>query len=449
MGEGTLGIARWMFRRPLSHGERDRVRGDNARRRMMTLIRKRHPLAYDVEAIRRDFPALSMRVYGKPLVYLDNAASAQKPQAMLDALTKAYREEYANVHRGLHYLANAATDAYEGARERVAKFLNAPDAKQIIFTKNATEAINLAAQSFGGMVIGPGDEIVLSIMEHHSNIIPWHFHRERRGAVIKWVPVTDQGEFRLEDFEAAITPRTKMVAITHMSNVLGTATPVKEVCKIAHAHGAYVLVDGSQGAVHLSIDVQDIDCDFYAITGHKVYGPSGIGALYGKREHLEAMPPYQGGGEMIETVTTDTVLYNDPPYRFEAGTPPIAEAAALTAALDYIDSIGKDRIRAHEDDLRRYAEERLKPINSVKIIGQAAGKGPIVSFTMEGAHAHDVATILDRSGIAVRAGSHCAEPLLARFGVTATCRASFGLYNTRAEVDALADALQRAEAFFK
>ena len=390
-----------------------------------------------------------MRVYGKPLVYLDNAASAQKPQAMLDALTKAYREEYANVHRGLHYLANAATDAYEGARERVAKFLNAPDAKQIIFTKNATEAINLAAQSFGGMVIGPGDEIVLSIMEHHSNIIPWHFHRERRGAVIKWVPVTDQGEFRLEDFEAAITPRTKMVAITHMSNVLGTATPVKEVCKIAHAHGAYVLVDGSQGAVHLSVDVQDIDCDFYAITGHKVYGPSGIGALYGKREHLEAMPPYQGGGEMIETVTTDTVLYNDPPYRFEAGTPPIAEAAALTAALDYIDSIGKDRIRAHEDDLRRYAEERLKPINSVKIIGQAAGKGPIVSFTMEGAHAHDVATILDRSGIAVRAGSHCAEPLLARFGVTATCRASFGLYNTRAEVDALADALQRAEAFFK
>ena len=337
-------------------------------------------------------------------MYLDNAASAQKPQAMLDALMKSYREEYANVHRGLHHLANAATDAYEGARARVAKFLNAPDAKQIVFTKNATEAINLAAQSFGGMVIGPGDEIVLSIMEHHSNIVPWHFHRERRGAVIKWVPVTDEGEFRLEDFEAAITPRTKMVAITHMSNVLGTATPVKEICKIAHAHGAYVLVDGSQGAVHLDVDVQDIDCDFYAITGHKVYGPSGIGALYGKREHLEAMPPYMGGGEMIETVTTDTVLYNDPPYRFEAGTPPIAEAAALTAALDYMDSIGKARIRAHENDLRRYAEERLKPVNSLKVIGQAANKGPIVSFTMEGAHAHDIATILDHSGIAVRAG---------------------------------------------
>ncbi len=416
----------------------------------MTLIEQDiQAQAYDVDAIRRDFPALSLQVYGKPLVYLDNAASAQKPQAMLDALMKSYREEYANVHRGLHYLANAATDAYEGARERIAKFLNAPSSKQIIFTKNATEAINLAAQSFGGMAIGPGDEIVLTIMEHHSNIVPWHFHRERRGAVIKWVPVTDRGEFRLEDFEAAITPRTKMVAITHMSNVLGTAVPVKEVCKIAHAHGAYVLVDGSQGAVHLDIDVQDIDCDFYAITGHKLYGPSGIGALYGKREHLEAMPPYQGGGEMIETVTVDEVRYNDPPYRFEAGTPPIAEAAALTAALDYVESIGKDRIRAHEDGLRRYAEERLKRIGSVKIIGQAPGKGPIVSFTMEGAHAHDAATILDRSGIAVRAGSHCAEPLLARFGLTATCRASFGLYNTRAEVDALAEALLKAERFFK
>jgi cysteine desulfurase/selenocysteine lyase len=404
---------------------------------------------YDVEAIRRDFPAMSLKVHGKPLVYLDNAASAQKPQAMLDALMKSYREEYANVHRGLHHLANAATDAYEGARTRIAKFLNAPDAKQIIFTKNATEAINLAAQSFGGMVIGEGDEIVLTVMEHHSNIIPWHFHRERRGAVIKWVPVTDTGEFRLEDFEAAIGPRTKMVAITHMSNVLGTATPVKEICEIAHAHGAYVLVDGSQGAVHLDIDVQDIDCDFYAITGHKIYGPSGIGALYGKREHLERMPPYQGGGEMIETVSMDTVLYNDPPYRFEAGTPPIAEAAALTAALDYVAGIGKDRIRAHEDDLRRYAEERLRPVNSLKIIGQAANKGPIVSFTMEGAHAHDIATILDTAGIAVRAGTHCAEPLMARFGVTATCRASFGLYNTRAEVDALAEALLKAERFFK
>ncbi len=282
---------------------------------------------YDVEAIRRDFPALNLQVYGKPLVYLDNAASAQKPRAVLDALQRAYTEEYANVHRGLHYLANAATAAYEGARERVAKFVNAKSREEIVFTKNATEAINLVAQSFGGLHIAPGDEIVLSIMEHHSNIVPWHFHRERRGAVIKWVPITDEGEFRLEDFEAAITPRTKMVAITHMSNVLGTIVPVKEVCEIAHAHGAYVLVDGSQGAVHLPVDVQDIGCDFYVFTGHKVYGPSGIGALYGKREHLEAMPPYQGGGEMIESVTVDTIRYNDPPYRFEAGTPPIAEAA--------------------------------------------------------------------------------------------------------------------------
>jgi cysteine desulfurase/selenocysteine lyase len=404
---------------------------------------------YDVEAIRRDFPALGLQVYGKPLVYLDNAASAQKPRAVLDALMHAYTKEYANVHRGLHYLANAATAAYEGARERVAKFVNAPSKDEIVFTKNATEAINLVAQSFGGLHIAPGDEIVLSIMEHHSNIVPWHFHRERRGAVIKWVPVTDEGEFRIEDFEAAITPRTKIVAITHMSNVLGTIVPVKEVCQIAHAHGAYVLVDGSQGAVHLPIDVQDIDCDFYVFTGHKVYGPSGIGALYGKREHLEAMPPYQGGGEMIASVTTDTILYNDPPYRFEAGTPPIAEAPGLTAALDYMSALGKDRIRAHEDDLRRYAEERLKRMNSLRLIGQAAEKGAIVSFAMEGAHPHDVATILDSSGIAVRAGTHCAEPLLARFGLTATCRASFGLYNTRAEVDALADGLQKAERLFK
>jgi cysteine desulfurase / selenocysteine lyase len=416
----------------------------------MTLMQKDiQAESYDVELVRRDFPALSLEVHGKPLVYLDNAASAQKPNAVLDALMKAYREEYANVHRGLHHLANAATAAYEGARTRVARFLNAPAPEQIVFTKNATEAINLVAASFGGMHLGEGDEIVLSIMEHHSNIVPWHFHRERRGAVIKWVPVTDRGEFRLEDFEAALTPRTKIVAITHMSNVLGTAVPVKEVCKIAHAHGAYVLVDGSQGAVHLPIDVQDIGCDFYVFTGHKVYGPSGIGALYGKREHLEAMPPYQGGGEMIETVTLDAITYNDPPHRFEAGTPPIAEAAALTAALDYIDSIGKEHIRAHEDSLRRYAEERLKPMNSVRIFGEATGKGPILSFTLEGAHPHDVATILDRSGIAVRAGTHCAEPLLAHFGVTATCRASFGLYNTRAEVDALADALQKAERIFK
>jgi cysteine desulfurase/selenocysteine lyase len=403
---------------------------------------------FDVERIRRDFPILERQVYGKPLVYLDNAASAQKPKAVLDALHRAYAEEYANVHRGLHFLSNAATDAYERARKSVQRFINAPSDQDIIFTKNATEAINLVAQSFGGMVIGEGDEIVLTVMEHHSNIVPWHFHRERRGAVLKWVPVTPEGAFRIEDFEAALSPRTRMVAITHMSNVLGTIVPVKEVVRIAHARGIPVMIDGSQGAVHLPVDVQEIGCDFYAFTGHKVYGPSGIGVLYGKREHLSVMPPYQGGGEMIETVTEDGVSYGVPPHRFEAGTPPIAEAAGLGAALDYIMAVGKDAIAAHENELRAYAHERLGQMNSVRIFGTSGEKGAILSFALAGAHAHDVATILDRSGVAVRAGTHCAEPLLARFGVTSTCRASFAMYNTRAEVDALADALTKAQSFF-
>jgi cysteine desulfurase/selenocysteine lyase len=403
---------------------------------------------FDVEKIRRDFPILAREVYGKKLVYLDNGASAQKPKAVLDALDRAYAQEYANVHRGLHFLSNAATDAYERARKTVQRFINAPSDQDIIFTKNATEAINLVAQSFGGMVLGEGDEIVLTIMEHHSNIVPWHFHRERRGAVIKWVPVTAEGEFRIEDFEAALSPRTKMVAITHMSNVLGTVVPVKEVTRIAHDRGIPVLIDGSQGAVHLPVDVQDIGCDFYAFTGHKVYGPSGIGVLYGKREHLSVMPPYQGGGEMIETVTEDEIRYGVPPHRFEAGTPPIAEAAGLDAALTYMMDVGQEAIAAHEDSLRAYAHERLGAMNSVRIFGNAPGKGAIISFALAGAHAHDVATILDRSGVAVRAGTHCAEPLLARFGVTSTCRASFAMYNTRDEVDALADALTKAQSFF-
>lgn len=404
--------------------------------------------AYDVAAIRRDFPILSREIYGKPLVYLDNAASAQKPAAVLDAVHRAYAEDYSNVHRGLHFLANASTEAYEGARKTAARFLNAASENEIIFTKNATEAINLVAQSFGGMRIGEGDEIVLTIMEHHSNIVPWHFHRERRGAQIKWVPVTEEGAFRLEDFEAALSPRTKIVAITHMSNVLGTIVPVKEVVRIAQERGIPVLIDGSQGAVHLPVDVQDIDCDFYVFTGHKVYGPSGIGVLYGRSEHLAVMPPYQGGGEMIDTVTEDSVTYGVPPYRFEAGTPPIAQAAGLGAALDYITRIGKEAIAAHEAGLRDYAMQRLGAMNSLQIFGQAEEKGSIVAFAVKGAHAHDVATILDRSGVAVRAGTHCAEPLLARFGVTSTCRASFGMYNTREEVDALAEALIKAQSFF-
>lgn len=404
--------------------------------------------SYDVGRVREDFPILSMQVHGKPLVYLDNAASAQKPKAVLDRLTTAYTSEYANVHRGLHYLANAATEAYEGAREKVAGFLNAGRSDEIIFTRGATEAINLVAQTFGRERIGPGDEIVLSIMEHHANIVPWHFLRERQGAVIKWAPVDDDGNFLIDEFEKLLTDRTRMVAITQMSNVLGTVVPVKEAVRIAHARGIPVLVDGAQSSVHMDVDVRDIDCDFYVITGHKLYGPTGIGALYGKHEHLVAMPPFNGGGEMIREVQRDRVTYGDPPHRFEAGTPPIVQAIGLGAAIDYINSIGKSRIRAHESSLLAYAQAKLREINSLRIIGIAAEKGAIVSFEMKNAHAHDFATVIDRAGIAVRAGTHCAMPLLERFGVTATCRASFALYNTHDEVDALARALIKAQEFF-
>jgi cysteine desulfurase/selenocysteine lyase len=403
---------------------------------------------YDVNRVREDFPILTMQVYRKPLVYLDNAASAQKPKAVLDRLQQAYTSEYANVHRGLHYLANAATEGYEGARETVRAFLNARRSEEIIFTRNATEAINLVAYTFGRERIQPGDEIVLSIMEHHSNIVPWHFLRERYGAVIKWAPVDDEGNFLLDEFERLLTPRTKMVAVTHMSNTLGTLVPVKEVVRLAHARGIPVLVDGAQAAVHLDIDVQDIGCDFYAITGHKIYGPSGIGALYGRYDLLAAMPPFNGGGEMIRDVFEDRVSYGDPPHRFEAGTPPIVQAIGLGAAIGYVNSIGKARIRAHEHEVSAYAHERLREINSIRIFGHARNKGPIVSFEMKGAHPHDVATVIDRAGVAVRAGTHCVMPLLNRFGVTATCRASFGLYNTKEEVDVLARALVKAQEIF-
>ncbi|MDO8877195.1 MAG: cysteine desulfurase [Pseudolabrys sp.] len=404
--------------------------------------------SYDIEKLRADFPALAMQVYGKPLVYLDNAASAQKPTQVLDRMHKAYTEQYANVHRGLHYLANEATEAYEGARETARAFINAERKEEIIFTKNATEAINLVASSFGGMRLKEGDEIVLSIMEHHSNIIPWHYFRERFGAVIKWAPVDEEGNFLTDEFEKLLSPRTKMVAITQMSNALGTVVPVKEVVKLAHARGIPVLVDGSQAAVHMDVDVRDIDCDFYVMTGHKLYGPTGIGVLYGKMAHLEAMPPFLGGGEMIREVYEDRVTYGEPPHKFEAGTPPIVQAIGLGAALDYINAIGKGRIRAHEEALLNYAHEKLGAINSLRIIGKARHKGPIVSFEMKGAHAHDIATVIDRSGVAVRAGTHCTMPLLARFGVTATCRASFGLYNTKAEIDTLAASLVKAQEFF-
>jgi cysteine desulfurase / selenocysteine lyase len=404
--------------------------------------------AYDVNRIRADFPILATQVYGKPLVYLDNAASAQKPQAVLDRLHEAYTTQYANVHRGLHYLANEATEAYEAAREKVAGFLNAKRKEEIIFTRNATEAINLVAYTFGRERIKAGDEIVLSIMEHHSNIVPWHFLRERQGAVIKWAPVDDEGYFLIDEFEKLLGPRTKLVAITQMSNMLGTEVPVKEVVRLAHARGIPVLIDGAQGAVHLDVDVQDLDCDFYAFTGHKLYGPTGIGVLYGKYAHLAAMPPFNGGGEMIHEVFQDRVSYGEPPHRFEAGTPSIVQAIGLGAAIDYVNTIGKPRIRAHEQGLVRYAQDRLREINSLRLIGTTKNKGPIVSFEMKGAHPHDVATVIDRSGVAVRAGTHCVMPLLARFGVTATCRASFAMYNTRQEVDALAAALLKAQEFF-
>ena len=410
----------------------------------------RSPIAahYDVEKLRADFPILSEKPYGKKLVYLDNAASAQKPRQVIERMTHVYEHEYANVHRGLHYLANAATDAFEAARASVRRFLNAESVDEIIFTRSATEAINLVASSFGLAHIGEGDEILLSIMEHHSNIVPWHFHRERKGAALNWIECDDDGHIDIAAFEKQITSKTKIVAITHMSNVLGAPTPIAEIVQIAHAHGVPVLVDGSQGAVHLDVDVRALDADFYILTGHKVYGPTGIGVLYGKKKWLESLPPFNGGGEMIEVVTRDRITYNAPPHRFEAGTPPIVQAVGLGAALDYMDEVGRAAIRAHEADLTAYAMERLSRINSLRILGHAKDKGPIVSFEMKGAHAHDVATVIDRAGVAVRAGTHCAMPLLERFGATSTCRASFALYNTREEIDALAEALVRAESLF-
>jgi len=404
---------------------------------------------YDVQAIRAEFPILAQKVYGKPLVYLDNAASSQKPRAVIDAMVGCMETGYANVHRGLHFMANAATEGFEGARETTRQFLNAGSTDEIIFTRNATEAYNLVASSMGWAgLIGEGDEIILSIMEHHSNIVPWHFLRERRGAVIKWAPVDDAGNFLVEEYEKLFTPRTKMVAITHMSNVLGTVTPAREIVRIAHAHGVPVLLDGAQSAVHTPIDVKALDCDFFVFTGHKVYGPTGIGVLYGKKEWLERLPPYQGGGEMIRTVSQDSVTYNDPPHRFEAGTPAIVEAVGLGAALEFMMGVGREKIAAHEASLLAYAQDRLGAMNSLRMIGTARDKGGVIAFEMKGAHAHDIATVIDRYGVAIRAGTHCAMPLLTRFGATSTCRASFGLYNTTQEVDALAEALAKAEMMF-
>jgi cysteine desulfurase / selenocysteine lyase len=404
--------------------------------------------SYDVERIRADFPILYREVHGRPLVYLDSGASAQKPKSVIEAMDHAMRFEYANVHRGIHHLSNATTQKYEDARETTRRFLNARHVEEIIFTKNATEAVNLVAQSWGNANIQEGDEIVLSILEHHSNIVPWNFLRERKGAVIKWAPISDTGEFLVDAFEKLLTPRTKMIALTHMSNVTGTLVPIKEICAIAKKRGIPVFVDGCQSAVHLTADVQDLDCDFYCFGGHKVYGPSGIGVLYGKKAMLEPMQPFLGGGSMIASVTVDGVTYGDLPNRFEAGTPPIVEAIGLNAALNYMMQVGRSEIAAHEHSLIKYAHERLGELNWLKIYGTTKDKGAILSFSIDGLHPHDISTIVDRSGIAIRAGHHCAAPLMERFGVPAMCRASFGMYNTIAEVDALAEGLIKAHEFF-
>ena len=405
-------------------------------------------MTLDLTKVRADFPILEEKIFGHRLVYLDSGASAQKPNAVLEKMEWAHRHAYANVHRGLHTLANRATEAYEDGRKAVARFLNASRPEEIVFTRSATEAINLVASSFASPRVGAGDEIVVSIMEHHSNIVPWHFLRERQGAVLKWVDVKDDGSLDMDAFEAAIGPKTKMVAVTHMSNVLGTVNPIARIVEIAHAKGVPVLIDGSQGAVHNAVDVQALGADFYVFTGHKLYGPTGIGVLYGKYDLLAAMRPYQGGGEMIDTVTLDTVTYNEPPHRFEAGTPPIVQAIGLGAAIGYVESLGRDNIAGYEHEVADYAAERLKRINSLRLIGDAPGKGGIFSFELKGAHAHDVSTILDRYGIAVRAGTHCAMPLLKRFGVTSTCRASLALYSGKDDVDALVDGIEKAQKFF-
>ena len=397
----------------------------------------------DLDAIRAEFPILSREVNGKPLVYFDNAASAQKPDAVLDAMSEQGRTAYANVHRGIHTLANETTEAYEGAREKIRAFINAPSVNEIIFTKGGTEAINLVANGIADE-IEPGDEIVLSIMEHHSNIVPWHFLRERYGAVLKWVDVDETGALDMGALQAALSDKTKIVAVTHMSNVLGTVTDASEIVRLAHAVGAEVLLDGCQSGVHLNIDVQALDCDYYVLTGHKIYGPSGIGALYGKAASLARLRPFQGGGEMIEIVERDRVTYNEPPHKFEAGTPPILQAIGFGAAIDWLKQFDHAEIASHEHALYERAYEGLRGVNGLTVHGTAAGKGAVLSFSIEGAHPHDLAQILDRYGVAVRASHHCAQPLMDHLGVSATARASFAIYNTIEEVDAFIEALHKA-----
>ena len=405
-------------------------------------------MPFDVERVRDDFPILKQRFYGKPLVYLDNAASSQKPRAVIDAISRVYSEDYANIHRGLHALSERATQAYEGARETVRQFLNAPTEQEIVFVRGTTEAINLVAQSYARPRLQPGDEILISAMEHHSNIVPWQIVCAERGARLRIVPITDAGELRLDVYEELLGPRTKLVAITHVSNVLGTINPIREIINLAHQRQIAVLVDGAQAVPHLAVDVQSLDCDFYAFSGHKLYGPSGIGVLFGKAALLEAMPPYQGGGDMISSVTFENTTYNRLPYKFEAGTPHIAGAVGLGAAIEYVTAIGLETIAAYEHELLAEATARLAAMPEVRLIGTAQEKTGVLSFVMEGIHPHDIGTVLDREGIAIRAGHHCAQPVMQRFGISATARASFGLYNTQAEIDALVAGIHKVLEVF-
>ncbi|MDX2145160.1 MAG: cysteine desulfurase [Rhodospirillaceae bacterium] len=412
----------------------------------MTAAAKIAPRAasFDVQAIRRDFPILARTVHGKPLVFLDSAASAQKPRAVIDAMSRAFETEYANVHRGAYFLSERATTNYEAAREKVRAFINAKSASEIVFTKGATEAINLVAASYGRLALKPGDEIVLTALEHHSNIVPWQLIRDQTGAVIKVVPINADGSVSIDAFAKAIGPKTKIVAVAHVSNVLGTVLPVEHIVELAHKVGAKVLIDGCQGIVHETVDVKALGCDFYAFSGHKLYGPNGIGVLWARSELLDAMPPYQGGGEMIATVSFERSTWAEAPAKFEAGTPPIVPAIGLGAAIDYLNGIDRMAAASHERDLLGYAMAELPKVPGVKLIGTAQNKASVQSFVMDGAHPHDLATVLDRSGVCVRAGHHCAQPLMEVLGVTATARASFGIYNTRAEVDALVAALHKA-----
>ena len=405
-------------------------------------------MMYDVEKIRADFPILSEEIRGQSLVFLDSAASAQKPRQVIDRVSDVYETSYANVHRGLHYLSEHATAAYEGAREKIRAFINADDVREVIYTKGATDAINLVAGSWGRQNLQAGDEIIISYAEHHSNIVPWQLLCEEKGAVLKVIPVDDEGAFHLDDFTALLSERTKIVAVTHVSNVLGTVLPIKEMARLAHQQGAVIMIDGCQGITHIAIDVQDLDCDFYAFSGHKLYGPSGIGVLYGKAHLLEAMPPYQSGGDMIERVTFAKTTWAELPHKFEAGTPPIAQAIGLGAAIDYVRSIGIAAIAAHEQDLLNYTTQKLSAVDGVRLIGTAAGKASVISFVMDCAHPHDIATIVDQTGVAIRAGHHCAQPLIDRFEIPSAARASFGMYNTRDDADRLVASLEKVKEIF-